>query len=158
MKGLKMYGYSVVIDSTRIESYREPVEYGGRRDDYINEFSCIQKNSKSPDVVVENDIPVGETCYVVWVEYSQGDSFGWGKNNGVETVFVTTNHNVALAVRDVILSHEKSYRRNDKNPQYKNGQKIKLENDEIFNMPEYIPWCDCFERLEQVHVETAIMR
>lgn len=149
-----MYGYSVVINSTCLEKYREPVEFGEWREEYINVFSCIQKNSKSPDIVVENDIPVGETCYVVWVEYSQGDSFGWGKNYGVEPMYVTTSYDVALEVMGIILENSKEY---DNKSEYKNSQIIPLNNGETLKLPDYFPWCGYFERLERVHVETAVM-
>ena len=149
-----MYGYSVVVNSTCAESYREPVEFGEWREEYINVFSSIQKNSKNPDIVVGNDIPYGETCYVVWVEYSGGDSCGLGKNSGIEPMYVTTNYDVALEVMGIILENSKEY---DNKSKYKNSQIIPLNNGENIKLPDYFPWCGYFERLEQVHVETAVM-
>ena len=85
-----MFGYKVEIDSVCTHYEREDVEWGSWSSEHSNYFKQVFKVDKNnyPDIVSSLDIKEGEDCFVVWVEWSSGDSFGWGYRSNTEPLAI----------------------------------------------------------------------
>lgn len=147
-------GYKVIIESECIDSYHSQEEFGEWNASYQNTFKSIRRKNDDeeyPDLVSDLDIPAGEEVFVVWLEYSSGDSFGWGQNTGVEVVGLFQDYAAAVELRDRIEPT-----RHGEFPfdgarikyQAKDGQDINIY---------YGTWTGYFENLETIHIEKAVM-
>jgi hypothetical protein len=96
-----------------------------------------------PDVVIGADVKVGDTVYVVWYEYTTGDSFG-SDSGKFEFVAAYTTEELAEKCKQKILDHDGGF-----------SMTITLEDGEEFSM--HCPWVGYFERLEGVHINKAII-
>lgn len=152
------FGYKVNIRSYCTHSEREPEQFGSWSESYDNSFIGIHKNPKGgyPDVVSELDIAPGEEVWVVWLEYSTGDSFGWSDRGGTETIAVFREYSDA----------ERLQKELEKKTEYEFGSFDNLENlNKIHFETSYGEvidihtgtWCGYFERLDNVHIEKTWM-
>lgn len=161
MNKTKKIGYKVKIDQQCESEIESDEEYGSWERYYSNCFEKIFRTKDVPDVVSDFDIQKGETCYVVWVEYNSGNSFGFAENENVEVVGVFKDkecaNELAKAIEDL---HHKYRRRKIENCEtwddcYKfyfktsDGQEFKYGA---------CPWYDYFDVLNNVYVEEAVMK
>ena len=154
------FGYKVDIGQ-RCENVIEPdEEYGSWERTFSNWFEKISKTKDVPDAVCDFDIQTGQTCYVVWVEYSSGDSFGMAENEGVEVVGVFKDKACAKELEKAIEEHNRKYLRSefeqgtswfDKNKFY-----FKTSDGQEFQYG-FCPWYGYFESLSNIYVEEAVM-
>ncbi len=99
------FGYKVDIGQRCENEIESNEEFGSWERSYSNWFEKISKTKDVPDVVSDFDIQPGETCYVVWVEYSSGDSFGMAENENVEAVGVFKDKECAIQLEKAIETY-----------------------------------------------------
>lgn len=71
-----MQGYRVELECTNLGSYRSNEQWGDWSAESEHELVGISRCEEYPDIVSSLDIKDGEKCFVVWVQWSSGDSFG----------------------------------------------------------------------------------
>jgi hypothetical protein len=99
-----MKGFNVHIDSRLVENKQPTESYGEWYSKYNNIFKSIYPTETAPDVVTSLDINVEDIVYVIWLERSTGDSFGWGENTEVDVVGVFTDLIIAKQFKNFIES------------------------------------------------------
>ena len=140
----KINGYSVEIVQELIDEHVSKEAYGSWSAVYSNSFASIRRTKNYPDIVSSIDVSVGGECFVVWAEWSSGDSFGTGTCSNVEPLAIFTDE-VSAKVFVKILLHTKSYTKRIITPD-KQEHKINCG------------WVGYFETLEDIHIEHAIMQ
>ena len=83
-----MFGYKVDINQHCYHSESDGERYGFWSESYSNDFRGVTPVDKYPDITSSLDIKAGEICYIVWAEWSSGDSFGRGDNSSIEALAV----------------------------------------------------------------------
>jgi hypothetical protein len=148
------YGYMVEIEQFCVESEYATERFGDWHESYSNSFRKIYKNQnpkeRSPDIVSEHDFAQGEEVYVVWVEYSSGDSFGWANYKGAEAVGILKDYESAKELSDWIYNNGPS----SSNDKYKDA--FTTSRGETLEV--YVgAWTGYFERLETVNIEHTVI-
>ena len=72
----KLTGVSIDINGSLTDSYRSDEPYGDWSESYYNFLGEVTLSDNHPDVVTNLDIRPGDDIFVVWAEWSTGDSFG----------------------------------------------------------------------------------
>ena len=159
---MEKFGYKVSINqyqdsySNERDENGDSVEYGWHESSHSNSFSRITKVDKGgyPDIVSDFDFKKGDDVFVVWFEYSTGDSFGSSYRGSIEAVGVFKDKVCAKELRDAIEAFTKNSDANTMNS-YKfecetsDGQKFEYG---------FAPWVGYFETLEDVHIESTEIR
>lgn len=157
---MKKFGYTVKIEQRCENEIESDEEFGSWERYYENWFESISKAKDVPDVVSDFDIQKGETCYVVWVEYNSGNSFGTAENENVEVVGVFRDKKCAKELEKAIV---------DLNRKCQLGEFDNCENwDDTYKFYfktsdgqefkyGHCPWYGYFESLSNVYVEEAVM-
>lgn len=154
-----------------IEFHTERENLGGRRDDdewsrdsyrtynTLTKVTSLDakdslayslKNGEFPecDLVVGADVGVGDKVYIVWVEYTTGDSFGSDSGN-IEMIgaFVDVDraNKCAQSCKDFGEDDSAGYMDLDRY-----SLKVELDNGQTYSV--HVPWTGYFEHLDQVHV------
>lgn len=125
---IKQFGYRVNIHRYCTHSKHSDEPYGEWSASYSNSFRSISKDDKYPDVTSARDFVVGESAYLVWAEWSSGDSFGTSNYCSVEAFGLFKDKGEADAFRLVL-----------ENASEADGK--------------WLPWFGYFESLNCVHVE-----
>lgn len=150
-----MNGYKVLISGECTNSYSSDEEYGEWSASYSNSFNLIRRKKSDeeyPDLVSSLDIPAGDDVFVVWVEYSSGDSFGYGQNQYTEAVGVFKDYDAAVELRDAIEPTRHGDFPFD-------GARIKYTAKDGQNIDVYYgTWTGYFENLETIHIEKTWMQ
>lgn len=140
-----LFGYKIPVKSYCEHSEREDKQFGNWEESYSNSLNDTIKHTKEyPDVVSVHDFKPGEVAYVVWTEWSTGDSFGHADRSGTEVIGVFRNE----ADADVLRSHIESraaYGSKD------NGYNVQTPDGQIFESV-LAPWDGYFESLDSCHV------
>ena len=87
----KAFGYKVEMEHYCLNSDYSEEAYGSWSEDWSNEFRSIRRSNPEteyPDTVAIEDFAPGEQVYVVWAEWSRGDSFGWANRGGYDVLGV----------------------------------------------------------------------
>jgi hypothetical protein len=145
------FGYMVDIDQYCTHSKFAEERFGDWSESYINTFKKIYKRTApgSPDIISMHDFAQGEEVYVVWVEYSKGDSFGWADRGGIEAVTVVKDYFTAVEIQTWI--EQTTVRTN-----WEYTQDFIASNGENFKI--YVgQWLGYFEHLETVNIEHTII-
>lgn len=154
------FGYKVDIGQECEKDIEADEEFGSWERSYSNWFEKISKTKGVPDVVSDFDIQPGETCYVVWVEYSSGNSFGTAENENVEVVGVFKDKECAKQLEKAIEEQNQAYRQGDfafgESWEDKNKFYCKTSDGQEFQYG-FCPWYGYFEVLENVYVEECEM-
>lgn len=156
-----MAGFLVEFESHCIESERETdengdyVQYGSWSESYSNSIkSRIIKDPKFPDVTSTLDIERGERVFVVWVEYSNGDSFGHSHRGGTEAVAVFKDYRTAEELKNAIEGHSPDRNTSD----WENKYKLKLKTSDGQELDIYTgSWHDYFGGLDEVHIDDVLV-
>lgn len=144
----KIFAYNVNIQRYLDFSHRSEEAYGEWEESYSNSFvDCSKSTTKYAHVYSPVDIEK-TGGYLVWVEYSQGDSFGRGIRSGTEIIALFQKKESAKKLHDLILKWNNEPRDNDGN--YKYSQKVLIEKQEI---TVFCPWSGYFESLDTVHIQ-----
>lgn len=149
------FGYKVDIGQRCENEIEADEEFGSWERSYSNWFEKISKTKGVPDVVSDFDIQPGETCYVVWVEYSSGDSFGTAENENVEAVGVFKDKECARQLEKAI--EEQNRKGFTSNFSSDNKFYFKTSDGQEFEYG-FCPWYGYFEVLENVYVEECEMK
>lgn len=144
----EMFGYKFNIDNICIHSESSGERYGEWSESYINQpDQFIESEPDHPDVVCPYKLEQGDSAFVVWAEWSTGDSFGRGERNSVEAIAMFKDIKSALDLKNKILVHNQG-----KEDKYHfkclDGQEIKLG---------YAAWKGYFETLEDVNVTPVVV-
>lgn len=141
-----MFGYKVDISQHCHESHQSDEQYGDWYSSSTNTFESVSKCTDSyPDAASVEDIPTGSLAYVVWAEYSSGDSFGRGDCCSTEVLAVFTNNADAVGLAKHIR---------EQNGKDVNTYKFTASTGQVFESG-FAPWSGYFEHLDTVYVEHA---
>jgi hypothetical protein len=69
-------GVTIDFNHTLTDSHRADEEYGDWSESYYNSLNSVKLASDIPDLVTSLDIKEGDDIFVVWAEWTVGDSFG----------------------------------------------------------------------------------
>lgn len=146
-----MFGYKLDIEHICTENKESDEPYGDWYRDYSNDFKEIRKESTYPEISSSLDILPGTIVYVVWAEWSTGDSFGHSENSESEGMGVFLDTKSAIEFKEFLESNSSSnynFKEDTKNFVSSDGQEFKFRN---------FPWSGYFESLSAIHLETTIM-
>jgi hypothetical protein len=90
-----MKGIECVISSNLTDSRVAEELYGEWHESYKNKLKSIKFVNQQPDIVTSLDIQSGDRLYVVWIEYSTGDSFGYSYCGQTEGLGVFLDEKIA---------------------------------------------------------------
>lgn len=147
----KMFGYRVHIQSYLDYSERSEEPYGSWGKRHSNTFDSIEKNDKYPDVVSPLDLTQKEG-YLVWVEWSSGDSFGNNHRGHTEAIAIVKTQQTAEKLAHALKSWEdpsSKYSIYDK----RSKQTFKFRTTDQTIELKSIPWHGYFESLDSVFIE-----
>lgn len=99
-------------------------------------------------IVVGAEVKPGDTVYVLWAEYSTGDTFH--SESGCYEV-------IAGFVSEELAEKNAQQARLRRLDQNYSGWNMDIELDDGTMFGYFIPWLGYFERLEQVHVDSVIV-
>jgi hypothetical protein len=114
------------------------------------------KNGDFPncDLVVGAEVEPGDIVYIVWAEYTTGDSFGtdYGQYELI-AAFVDEEKakKCAKACKDFEENQNSTYLDSDRY-----SLKVELDNGQTYTV--HVPWTGYFESLERVHVTTKTIK
>lgn len=149
------YGYAVTINSYCEHSEREDVEYGSWSESYSNDIERLIVKGGS-DVASIHDLQSGDRAFVVWVEWSTGDSFGHGDRSCTEVLGLFKSYEDAEVLKDTIEASSNKYDRRG----YENdgvAYWVKTPDGQIFTSG-WAPWLGYFESLDSVHIDRVEVR
>lgn len=151
------YGYKVKIDQycDHYESENEP--YGSWSASYTNSVDdMIIKTDEYPDVASIHDVKPGERAFIVWAEWSSGDSFGHGDRNYTEVLGLFVRYEDAEVLQKALEEHARKYDRRgyekDATSYY-----VKTPDGQIFQSC-WAPWLGYFESLDSIHIDRVEVR
>lgn len=150
-----MNGYKVSINQRQDSYEHDGQEYGSWSSSNSNSFDSISRCAKYPDVICPIKFKEGDKCYVVWVEYSTGDSFGHADRGSVESIGVFKDYACAEELQEQLLKFNPDVNTNDWENKYRfeyqtsDGQEFKIG---------FVPWVGYFETLDEVHISKAVMK
>jgi hypothetical protein len=123
--------------------------------DPLKQLAKVLKDDECPecDVVVGTEVLPGDKVYIVWTEYSTGDSFGNdGGQREVVAAFVDEERAKKCAL-DCTNFAEKETSAYWDDSRY--SLHVELDNGTTYKF--HVPWLGYFERLEEVHVSEMII-
>ena len=133
-----------------VKDKRERGQFGSWSKEYENRLGMVSIEKDHPDVVADLDIKEGDRVYVVWCEWSDGDSFGRSERGGVEAIGVFKDTNAAIAFAKFIEADNRS-----DEDSYSKVKTFKSEDGQEFTIRGYLPWNGYFEHLEEIHIQTV---
>ena len=139
-----MFGYKVEINSICTESYRSEEEWGSWSSQYSNYFEDVTKTDTYPDITSSLDIKEGELCFVVWAEWSSGDSFGTAHDGNAEALAIFTDVKSAKEFQEKVLNSEEY------------SVKFTTPDGQVHNV--CCPWTGYFEELTEIHIEQTVLK
>lgn len=149
-----MFGYQFDIKSECV-AYDPPQErYGDwskesvqTPDDFAYKINVGNKHVY-PDIVSSIDIPVGETAYIVYVVWSDGDSFGYHRNGNAEAVAIFNNINDA---NDMLLYLNSINWKNEERVNFKTS-------DGSQHITQHSSWYGYFEKFSYADIKQVIIK
>lgn len=118
---------------------------GYQEEVYANTLEGVTITKEYPDIVTTLAVGAGDTVYVVWAEWSAGDSFGIDIKRYYETFGV---------FRDMA-----SARQLDQALQQRKLKTVDTDDGQHFRLPVPRPWGGFYDRFENIHIhETTIRR
>lgn len=143
MKGLKF------IINQELKKYKAPKgQYGAWHSSYENTLEEVKIVIDVPDAITSLDVKVGDEVFAVWVEYSQGDSFGNGYKTGIEEVGVFFDKKCAEEIEKFLF--------NTKKQPSKEYVEFNTSDGQVFKF-NYFPWVGYFENLEAIQIDSIIL-
>lgn len=142
----------VQYQSICLDSFREPVEYGEWSDTYDFDVKGVAVSSRGrwsglaydeDKINVGFEAEAGTPVHVLWLTYSNGDSFGHSSGNG-EILWVFKDADVAQEALKTWQDNSEEYSITIKD---ENGKDIELSN----------PGSGYFESIESLQVDTFLL-
>lgn len=112
----------------------------------LRKVTKVHKNTYG-DVSCMFDFAPGDTAFLVWVEYSTGNSFGYAYRGSSESVALFKDYPTAKRLADLIES--------DGSKDWSYSEVYKSPDGQEFTI--YTPWLGYFESLEEVHVDEVVI-
>jgi hypothetical protein len=121
------------------------------------------------DTIATNfEVAVGDELHLLWVIYSTGNSFGNDDGGQHELVGLYQNPHVAAQNKERISRHAEWYRNNhrystkkkvDVKPEFaKDDYTVVLLSEDGKDVELHVPWNGYFESVDDVRVESSIVR
>jgi len=155
MSKKQMFGYTVYLEQTNHISEREEAEWGSWSSDNSWDFRGVSKGGEYPDIASSLDIPAGEDCFVVWVQWSSGDSFGHSSGAYAEPIgifkSIAAAHELADAVENL---HNFECGKMQKNG---DGYIIDTSDGQHFE-DNFCSWRGYFESVDCVAIEHTFVK
>ena len=151
------YGFRVVIESECYHNERSDEVYGDWEERYTNSFKKVTlvNDNWSPDVTALHDFKAGDLVYLVWLEYSSGDSFGNSDRGNVESIALFKNKEDAEKLKEALENRDKEH---DPNVGYNERYSFEFQSSEGEQIKySYCPWKGYFENLDDVHIEECLI-
>lgn len=134
------------IQRNQLEYYHSGEQYGEWRESWENTFLGVEVVPSGGDVfTLDGNMMGGDDIYIVWVEWSSGDSFGNSDKGDVEVVASFKNRATAEALEKAI------YKGSGKG---KYSFKFQIDKDNPKSCIDvYEAWEGYFESLDNVYIE-----
>lgn len=150
-----LYGYKVHIQRYCEHSEREDTEYGSWSESYSNTFDYITKTDKYGDVYSPVDLEK-QPGFLVWLEYSTGDSFGNSERGSVEVIALFASRAKAEELKKRLQDwtdkkNSGAYSGTD----FDYNFKAKIDKQEI---KIYAPWLGYFEHLDNIYIQEVSLK
>ncbi len=136
----------VEIDRICTHSEYSPEPYGPWEESWYNSFDGVSISKNNWGEPIDFEVSPGDTVYVVWAEYSSGNSFGRGHNNGVDVVGIFKDAAKAEKCRQACEASSED------------NSMVKFESDSGEKISYYAPWNGYFESLGSIRLETAVIK
>lgn len=146
------YPYLCNFEQTRIHYHQEGAGWGTYvTSGYSNKLVSVKKVMSQPDIASIHDFPKSSTAYLVWIEYSTGDSFGSHERKEVLPIALLKNREDAgkLRTQTSFWSPREEYEAR-KHQEYKKSY-FKSSDGQVIELG-YSPWTGYFEQLEEIHI------
>lgn len=151
------YGYRFDIKSERVAETEPTEKYGSWEKQCFNRPpEILVKTHQYPDIVSELDLESGTEAYVVWAEWSYGDSFGFALTCGHEVFGVFEYKVFAEQLVKFLSERTGDCGMFSPNPVDSEICTCSTGDGQVFNIP-VLPWTGYFERLEEVHIEKVVV-
>jgi hypothetical protein len=123
--------------------------YGPWEETWENTLGNVYKSDRliwnTERVDVDYEPKVGDIVYVLWVEYSSGNSFGRGVRNYTDMIHVFKDNDKAWEAYRLLKDSED------------HNYSVTYETDTGKQVPYYRPWLGYFDQLDEIHVEERIV-
>lgn len=148
-----IHSYKVEINSYCEHSEREPEEFGSWEESFSNSLGKVKRTSKKEygDVLSKFDLKKGDDAFVVWIEYSTGDSFGHAERGSTMAIGIFTDVKAARVLAAKINEYDRDVN-TAAGDKFKYG--FKTPDGQFFECG-YAPWLGYFEHLNEVHVDVV---
>lgn len=122
---------------------------------FSNKYIHIQICSKFPNITSIHSFEKGDKAYLVWIEYSTGNSFGSSSRAEVLPIALFKTRQDALDLKNNnTFWNPKEIYDSKKHQEYK-GSEFRSSDGQIVNFPS-APWTGYFESLDEIHIEEVI--
>lgn len=139
------YGYAVEVHQTCTHSEYSSEPYGDWSESYDNRLDSVaRKGAEYPDVTSIHDIAEGEDAWVVWVEWSAGDSFGWATRSATDVIGIFRKQDYHAAEE---LAEQIQNKKKDSNFSYE----FHTSDGQTFT--GCASWIGYFDSLENVNID-----
>src|SRR5574343_553946 len=94
----------VKIDSVCTFSEYENAQYGSWSKSWSNRFyrASMHKIDYDESVPIDFEVSEGDLVYVVWAEWSYGDSFGLASRGRTEVIHIFKDYELALKAKEAL--------------------------------------------------------
>lgn len=148
MSNTKMFGFNVKINKYQEHYESDSQPYGSWSASSHHEIdSIIFKTDDYPDVTAPFDFNMGDTAFVVWAQWSSGDSFGNESGASAEAIGVFKDAKAAFELKNHIDSV---------NWRKENTLDFKTSDGQHFKMG-WCGWSGYFESLDFIAIETVLV-
>ena len=149
------FGYLVKINNYCTHSEYEPEQFGSWYESYDNTFSHVSPSNgitDYPDVTSILQVKPGDKVFVVWLEYSSGDSFGHADRKYIETPAIFNNHEDAENLKKLIED-----KKEDLDWRNENANHVLYNSNDGQKLNFYASWTGYFDSLDNVYIEEVTM-
>ena len=142
-----MTGYRVEIDSICTHNHHSGEQFGEWSASYTNTFKGVSLSEANANLRAPFTAKTGAVVYVVWAEWSSGDSFGSDTCGSKEELAIFQTHAIALEYVQWLQAFDHT----DWKPHI-----CKTSDGQEFTHG-YLPWQGYFESLEGIYIETCTL-
>jgi len=143
-KGNNLY---VTMDRRLIHSHYSDEKYGEWSETWTNDLGSVSlsKTYDSDIVDIDYDIQKDDIVYVLWAEWSSGNSFGYGENNSYDIIHVFRSKDIAKKAYEILISPATDF----------DEWSVNYETDTGISVNYFRPWLGYFERDLTLHLDIA---
>lgn len=139
-------------------SHYEDDEWGSWEEFWVNSFGGVSLDKSlfyyPEEVPIDFNVSKGDVVYVVWAEYSSGDSFGYGEGKYVDIIHIFKSKDLARDAYQSLLNT--SVKEHDKD--WYESWIVRFKSDSGEEIIYHRPWLGYFDSLDEIHVEEAIVK